>query len=175
MMNSNFYKLIMILFMVSCVSEPIVYQQVDYKGDIFYGDIRQKKTGKFIFPNMNFSYSLYKGELNGKILLIEKSDTIVFGHFKRNQPIGKYINRIDQCYQCKYIFRKTVIEKIDGEGEFNKQSKKDGYWKEKSQEGNYSNGKKNGVWKIYKYNDLENSQNTIKEVIYKNDSLINHK
>lgn len=158
--------------MVSCVIKPIVYQQVDYKGDIFYGDIRKKKTGKFFFPNMNFSYSLYNGELDGKILLIEKSDTILFGNFKRNQPIGKYINRSDQCNRCKYIFRKTVIEQIDGEGIFNKYSQKHGYWKEKYREGNYNNGKKNGVWKIYRYNDLENSENTINEVIYRNDSLI---
>lgn len=60
---------------------------------------------------------------------------------------------------------------MDGEGEFNKHSQKNGYWKEKLQEGNYNNGKKNGVWKIYKYNDLGNSQNTRSEVVYKNDSL----
>lgn len=124
---------------------------------------------------MNFSYVLNKRALNGKVLLIEKSDMIVFGNFKRNQPIGKYINRIDRCYQRKYIFRKTVIEKIDGEGMFNKYSQKGGYWKEKSQEGNYHSGKKDGIWKIYKYNDLENSQNTISEVVYKNDSLVGNK
>lgn len=124
---------------------------------------------------MNFSYVLNKRALNGKVLLIEKSDTIVFGNFKINQPIGKYINRMDRCYQRKYIFRKTVIEKIDGEGMFNKYSQKEGCWKEKSQEGNYHSGKKDRIWKIYKYNDLENSQNTISEVVYKNDSLVGNK
>lgn len=56
----------------------------------------------------------------------------------------------------------TIIDKYDyGEGGFNKSSKKNGYWKEYTREGIYINGQKNSIWKIYEYNDLENSKNAL--------------
>lgn len=67
-----FYSLIILLFLISCRSKPIVYKIEDYSGQHFSYMINKKKTGTFYYPKMNFKYTLHKGKLNREILLIKK-------------------------------------------------------------------------------------------------------
>lgn len=173
MMSFRLYSLIILILLTSCKTKTYIYDLEDYSGQFFFYTINQKKTGNYYYPKMNFTYTLKNGKLNGIILLIKENDTIVFGSFKNNKPIGKFINKSYKCELSRNIFFGTIIEKYGyGNGVFNEKSKKNGFWKEYTQEGEYRDGKKNGIWKINQSSDLENYKNVVKEILYKNDSIV---
>lgn len=183
MMNSNIFKIIILFFFISCKSYHVENRYEDNRDGINYitKDFQYlkigKKSGIYIYPKLNFMYTLKKGKLDGEMSFIKQKDTLYFCHYDNNKPVGKYINRLylekNSTYRLIMTMNPAII--IDGEGVFNTNHSKEGYWKEFNgicfKEGNYANGLKNGLWKEDCFNDAGAYENK-KNVIYKNDSIV---
>ncbi len=144
-------------------------------------NIKEKRTGIYIYPNLGTKFSLKKGKFNGTFQIIDKTDkidTVFYCNYIDNLPIGQYIKK----FHYRYIYRhyrtlplKPKIDYGDGSGFFNNKHQKEGFWIEYfgncTQKGNYREGKKEGTWKENCFEDTEGYY-IEKQNIYKNDSIV---
>lgn len=183
MTNSNIFKIVILLLFISCKSQQIENRYDDNQDGINYltKDFQYFKTGQksgiYTYPKLNFRYSLKKGKLDGEMSLIKHKDTLYFCCYDKNKPIGKYINKL---YLEKYTTYRLIMTMnpaiiIDGEGVFNANHEKEGFWQQFdgicSKKGNYIKGMKNGLWEEDCFNDGGAYQSK-KDVMYKNDSIV---
>jgi hypothetical protein len=193
MKNLNIYK-IFLLFIVytfsGCKTNIYINEKVTSNNEgtraiewDLRKNIREKKTGIYIYPNLGTKFSLKKGKFNGtfQIIDIDKNDTIFYCNYIDNLPIGRYVKN----FYYRYIYRhyrtlplKPKIDYEDGKGFFNNQHQKEGVWVENFgdcvKKGTYKKNKKEGIWEENCFEDV-GGYYTEKILIYKNDSIVEFK
>lgn len=143
-------------------------------------NIREKKTGIYIYPYLGTKISLKKGKFNDVFQIIENKDTVFYCNYVNNFPVGRYVRQYKND-RYRYKHRRTLplkpeIDYKEGMGFFNQKHQKEGIWIEDNyrctEEGRYVAGRKEGVWKENCFNDV-GGYTIYKNVVYKNDSIIN--
>lgn len=177
MKNLNTYSFILIcIFLYSCEVKTFINNATSKNDGTrtieneLRKNIKNKKTGIYIYPDLGTKISLKKGKINGVFQIIYKKDTLFYCKYIDDLPTGLYIKNF--YYPQNYIHFRTLplkpkIDYGDGSGFFNSQHKKEGFWKEKDQEGYYKNGVKQGYWEEYFTNDIEDGVSYIKKGYYK--------
>lgn len=185
MMNSNIFKTILLILLISCKSHHIENRYEDNRNSINYitRDFQYlkigEKSGVYTYPKINLIFTLKKGKLHGMMSLIKENDTLYFCRYNENQPVGKYINKLylEKYNSYKQILTLSPVNVIDGEGFYNNNHKKEGFWKEFygncDKKGYYFNGLKNGLWEENCFNDA-GAYEYRRNVIYKNDSIVSY-
>ncbi|KMQ58540.1 hypothetical protein ACM39_18580 [Chryseobacterium sp. FH2] len=188
MKNLNIYKIVFFFVIYGCKTHTYTNEKVNPNNDgtrtiewDLKKNLKEKKTGIYLYPNLGTKFSLKKGKFNGtfQIIDIDKNDTIFYCNYVDNLPIGRYVKNFYHRYKYRH-FRtlplKPNIDFGDGKGFFNNQHQKEGIWIEDfgncTKKGGYEKGKKEGVWEENCYSDT-GGDDTKKIFIYKNDSIVN--
>ena len=181
-MNSNIFKTFFCLLIIVMSCKPKVYINEKYS----YDDIRklqrelpnyfrEKRTGKFLYPKLGTTINLKKGLYNGEMSIICNKDTLFYCEYLNNKPIGKYIHKMSyvglDTYYREILPLKPKIDVGFGDGMFNEEHQKEGFWNDDFGSGNYIRGLKDGEWIDYYFNDV-GAVTTKTKTVYKNDTVV---
>ena len=153
MKNSIIYSCLVLFTTCSCTIKTFINNDIslDYKGNLalkiekeIKKNIIDKKTGKYLYPNIGVEYTLKRGKFNGPFIIMDEKDTIFYCKYKNNMPVGKYIQKRFK-YNKEIFYFKTIPVKPKlnygiGYGNFNKNHEKDGIWNEDGQTFIYEDG-----------------------------------
>lgn len=189
MINLNTCKIFFIIIgfvFTGCKTRTYINEKVNQDNDgtraiewDLIKNIREKKTGIYIYPYLGTTISLKKGKINGVFQIIENKDTIFYCNYVNNFPVGRYVKQYKNNRQ-RYKHGRTLplkfkIDYEEGLGYFNQKHQKEGFWIEDNpgciREGRYVAGRKEGVWKENCFKDV-GGYTIYKNIVYKNDSII---
>lgn len=156
MKNSIIYSFFVLFITYGCTVKTYVNEdiRIGYKGGSLASKIESeikkniiyKRSGKFVYPNMDIEYTLKRGKFNGPFIIMDVNDTIFYCIYKNNLPIGRYIRKRLEYNKDIFYFKTIPVKpKLNygiGSGFFNQNNKKDGIWDEDGIKIIYKNGEK---------------------------------
>ncbi|WP_172915911.1 toxin-antitoxin system YwqK family antitoxin [Capnocytophaga canimorsus] len=175
-MNSTIFKIFFLLCLF-CSCRVKQYVNTTEKTDEFINDLRvainRRKSGVYIYPNLESKFTMKKGNFEGELIYKHKCfpDTLFYAFFEKNKPKGYFINmtyklahkrpdyfryfhnELDRRITIEILGEKKTINKLEGKGKLNENIQKEGFWIDpnyrggyKNPQGYYKNGIKHGYW-----------------------------